>query len=129
MNPPRVLIVMAAQWQRALIRAALRNAGYDAVGVVDMKEAVAHPVDEPRRGPVQLLIIDQGALQGPDDPSLDQLLKKHPGSAPLLLESAFHPSLPGEGSHVLRHPVTIADIVATTQRLLPLPSPVAHPLD
>jgi CheY-like chemotaxis protein len=129
MNPPRVLIVMAAQWQRALIRAALRDAGYDAVGAVDMAEALSHPAEEPRRGPVRLLILDQRAIQGPDDPSLDQLLRQHPEAVTLILESAFHPSVQGTWQHVLRHPVTIAEIVQTTQQLLPLPSTVTHPID
>jgi CheY-like chemotaxis protein len=129
MNPPRVLIVMAAQWQRALIRAALRDAGYDAVGAVDMAEALSHPAEEPRRGPVRLLILDQGAIQGPDDPSLDQLLRQHPEALTLILESTFHPSVQGTWQHVLRHPVTIAEIVQTTQQLLPLSSTVTHPID
>jgi CheY-like chemotaxis protein len=129
MNPPRVLIVMAAQWQRALIRAALRNAGYDAVGAADMAEALSHPVEEKRRGPVRLVLLDQGSVQGSDDPAVVQLLQRHPGSVSLLLESAFHPSPQGSWEHVLRHPVTIAEIVTAAQRLLPLPAPVAHPLD
>jgi CheY-like chemotaxis protein len=129
MNPPRVLIVMAAQWHRALIRAALRNAGYDAVGTVDLAEALSHPTEEERRGPVGVVILDRDALPGADDSPVAQLLQKHPGSVPLLLESAFHPSVEGSWPHVLKHPVRIADIVATTQRLLPLPAPVAHPLD
>jgi hypothetical protein len=129
MDTPRVLIVMAAQWHRALIRAALRNAGYDAVGAADLTEALSYPAQEERRGPVRLLILDQSAVQGADDPTVGQLVSKHPGSVPLLLESAFHPSVQGSWEHVLRHPVTIADIVATTQQLLPLPAPVAHPLD
>ena len=129
MNPPRVLIVMAAQWQRALIRAALRNAGYDAVGTVDLADALSHPTDEERRGPVGVIILDRDAVPGPDDPSVRQLLQKHPGSVPLLLESAFHPSVEGAWPHVLKHPVTIAEIVAETQQLLPLPTAAPHSID
>src|SRR4051812_45044558 len=46
----RVLIVMAAQWPRALIRAALQETGYDALGARDLDEALTYPVDEAGRG-------------------------------------------------------------------------------
>jgi len=128
MSAPRVLIVMDAQWHRALIRAALRNAGYDAVGAVDLAEALTHPTQEERRGPVRLIILDQPAVQGPDDPSLRQLLQQHPEANTLVLESAFLPSIEGEWQKVLRHPVTVAEIVQTTQQLLPLPI-AHHPID
>lgn len=127
MEAPRVLIVMAAQWPRALIRAALREAGYDALGAPDLTEALSYPEAEPRRGPVRLIILDQGTIEGVGDALLAELLSRHPGALTLVLESAFHPSVQGPWQHVLRHPVAIADIVSTTQRLLPLPA--AHPMD
>jgi CheY-like chemotaxis protein len=127
MNAPRVLIVMAAQWHRALIRAALREAGYDALGAPDLTEALSYPQAEHRRGPVQLIILDQGVIGRADDALLAELLRRHSDPTTLVLESAFHPSVQGSWQHVLRHPVSIADIVSTAQKLLPLPA--AHPMD
>jgi hypothetical protein len=125
--PPRVLIVQAAQWPRALLRAALRQEGYDALGARDLREALAHPEAEGDRGPVGLIILDREVLA--DSDALAELLKRYRNPVTLVLESAFHPSVQGPWQHVLRHPVTIADIVSTTQQLLPLPSPASHPID
>lgn len=126
--PPRVLIVQAAQWPRALLRAALRQEGYDALGARDLSEAMTYPESEERRGPVRLIIVDQEGLAGQDS-SLAELLSRHEGALLLVLESAFRPSGQASWPHVLRHPVTIADIVRTTQQLLPLSSAVANPID
>jgi hypothetical protein len=128
-NTPRVLIVMPAQWPRALIRAALRDAGYDALGARDLNEALSYPAVEDDRGPVGLIILDQEAMQAPEDSKASQLMGQHPEARTLVLESAFRPSTQGSWEHVLRHPVTITDIVAKTQQLLPLPAPAVHPID
>jgi hypothetical protein len=128
-NTPRVLIVMPAQWPRALIRAALREAGYDALGARDLNEALSYPAVEDDRGPVGLIIIDQEAMQDPEDSTVSQLRHQHPDARTLVLESAFRPSTQGSWEHVLRHPVTIADIVQITQQLVPLPSAATHPID
>jgi CheY-like chemotaxis protein len=125
--PPRVLIVQAAQWPRALLRAALRHEGYDALGARDLREALAYPEAEDDRGPLGLIILDRDVLG--DNAAVAQLLKRYPTALTLVLESAFHPPVQEPWQHVLRHPVTIADIVSTTQQLLPLPSPAAHPID
>ncbi|HEY3013024.1 MAG TPA: hypothetical protein VGJ36_09775 [Gemmatimonadales bacterium] len=119
---------MAAQWPRALLRAALRQEGYDALGARDLGEALSYPEVEEKRGPVRLLILDQDLLRGNDE-LVAELLGRHHDALTLVLESAFHPSISGAWSQVLRHPVTIADISKTTQELLPLPSEAAHPLD
>jgi hypothetical protein len=127
-TPPRVLIVQAAQWPRALLRAALRHEGYDALGARDLKEALAYPEEEDERGPVRLIILDQDVFEGHDS-LLAELRGRHGDALTLALESAFHPSIAGSWQRVLRHPVTIADIVHTTQDLLPLPATAVHPID
>lgn len=126
--PPRVLIVQVAQWPRALLRAALRHEGYDALGAPDLAEALAYPQSEAKRGPVRLIILDQEVLEGHDS-LLAELLGRHRDALTLVLESAFHPSVAGSWQRVLRHPVTIADIVHTVQELLPLPAATTHPLE
>src|SRR4051794_25621490 len=71
----RVLIVMRAHWPRALIRATLREAGYDALGARDLDEALTYPAKEAARGSVRLILLDQRAVSGKDDPRLRQLLE------------------------------------------------------
>ena len=129
METPRVLIVMAAQWPRALLRAALRHEGYDALGARDLREALSYSDEEEReRGPVRLIILDREVLEGHDS-FLAELLERHRDALRLVLESAFHPSVEGAWQRVIRHPATIADIVETTRELLPLPPAAAHPID
>jgi hypothetical protein len=129
MKTPRVLIVMADQWPRALIRAALRQAGYDALGAPDLREALGYTVEEDQRGPVRLIILDQSILRGPNDKLAGELVDRHAGALTLVLESALHPSVEGVWHRVIRHPATIADIVETARELLPLPPAAAHPID
>jgi hypothetical protein len=123
----RILIVMAAQWPRALLRAALREAGYDALGARDLDEALTYPVDEGERGPVRLILLDQEAVQGKEDRRLLDLLEKHPVADPVLLRGAFQPSLPGPWREVVQHPISIAELAETIRQLLPPPSHAMHP--
>jgi hypothetical protein len=126
--PPRVLIVQTAQWPRALLRAALRHEGYDALGARDLKEALSYSDEEIERGPVRLIIFDRDVLEGHDS-LVAELTGRYQDALTLLLESAFHPSVEGSWPRVLHHPVTIADIVRTVQDLVPLPSGPVQPVD
>ena len=126
--PPRVLIVQAAQWPRALLRAALRHEGYDALGARDLPEAISLTETETERGRLGLIILDQDILPA-GEAGLKQLLSRHHDPLTLILESAFHPSVEGTWPNVLRHPVTIAEIIKKTQELVPIPSAAAHPVD
>jgi hypothetical protein len=110
------------------LRAALRHEGYDALGARDLKEALSYPEEEAERGPVRLIILDQEVLEGHDS-LLGELVGRHRDALTLVLESAFHPPVAAAWQRVLRHPVTIADIVRTTQELVPLPSTAAHPIE
>jgi hypothetical protein len=119
---------MADQWPRALVRAELREAGYDAMGARDFDEAMTYPRDEAGRGPVRLVILDQAVLERGDDPRLKELLRRHSDAETLLIAGAFQPPFPGSWRQVLRHPTTIAEIVQAAQQLLPPPA-ATHPLD
>jgi hypothetical protein len=111
------------------LRAALRHEGYDALGARDLKEALLYSDEEEReRGPVRLIIFDRDVLEGHDS-LVAKLTGRYPEALAMVLESAFHPSVEGSWPRVLRHPVTIADIVQTVQELVPLASPAVHPLD
>ena len=127
-NSARILIVMADQWPRALLRAELREAGYDALGARDLNEAAAYPREEAGRGPVQVIILDQSVIPSSSDPGLLALLQTHPKAQTVLVAGAFQPTLSGPWAQVLRHPTSIAEISRTAQQLLPPPA-ATHPLD
>jgi hypothetical protein len=121
---------MPAQWPRALIRAELREAGYDAVGARDLLEALGTP-DAP--GPFRLILLDQSALSD-GDPAvlrelLDRLVSRHDGTRVLLLAGTTHEAPEGPRLQVLRRPKSISDIVAAIGRAVPLPEGERQPLD
>jgi len=126
--PPKVLIVMAEQWPRAQLRAALREAGYDALGASDLDEALTYPAVERGRGPVRLVVLDQAVLQGGREAALPGLLRHHGEPATLLLASVMAVPPSGPWSQVLQRPASIADIMRAVQALLELPA-TAHPID
>jgi hypothetical protein len=112
--PPRVLIVMPDQWPRALLRADLREAGYDAVGTRNLSSAQRIRPEEPDRGPVRLVVVDQSALGEAGDDQLARPTVASPG---------------GTWRRVLRRPVSVGEIVDAAQTLLPLPPQDRHPVD
>jgi hypothetical protein len=120
---------MAAHWPRALIRAALREAGYDALAAPNLEEALSYPAREAGRGTVRLIILDHAVIEPDRDSRLCHLLARHPEALTLVLQSAFGPSFTRAWPHILRHPVTIAEIVRTTEQLLPLPATSGQPID
>src|ERR1700682_6312362 len=75
--PPRVLLVMAEQWPRALPRAALREVGFDAVGTRTLGSALRVNPDEPDRGPIGLVILDQSVLGDDADGQLAELVARN----------------------------------------------------
>jgi DNA-binding response OmpR family regulator len=125
--PPRVLIVMRDQWRRALLRAALREVGYDAIGARDARDALLVRLNVPGRGPVRLVIIDQSAFAGGG--AAGALASRYPGASTLLLARATIAQLEGAWSRVLRRPFSIDDVVVAAESALPLPTALQHPLD
>ena len=126
--PPRVVIVMRDQWRRAMLRAALRAIGYDAIGVRDLGEALLVPADVSDRGKVRLVIVDQTAFAGGGGvPAAVQ--QRYPAAATILLGRATVAAPQGEWTSVLRRPFTVDDIVSATEALLPLPDALRHPID
>lgn len=129
--PPRILLVMPDQWPRALLRAELRERGYDAAGARDLMEALSEGGSA--GGPVGLSLIDQEALAEGDAGLLHELVNRlvahHPGAAVVLLAGTMHKEPEGPWQQVLRRPMSISDIVAAVQRAVPLPPGEQHPLD
>jgi hypothetical protein len=128
-TPPRVLIVMPEQWPRALLRSALREAGYDAVGTRNPSSALRVPPAMPGRAPVRLIVVDQGVLDPGSDRRLSRLLTAHDEPATMLLARSTSTTPSGPWRRVLRRPVSVAEIVDAVQQILPLPAEGRHPVD
>lgn len=123
--PPRVLIVSGDHWPRALLRAELEEEGYDAIGTRDLAGALHYPAVQSGRGPVRLLIIDQTVLEEEEDEqaaeaALDHLRSTHPAAGFLLLARGTGEPAPGRWDVVLSRPVTIGEVVAKVQELVPI---------
>jgi hypothetical protein len=134
--PPRLLLVMPEQWPRALLRAALREVGYDALGAPGLAGALRYRAAVPGRGAVRLVLVDQAVLQGEEAfPLLTTLLHRHKDPAAMLLaRAAPMPGLPEKAeppawARIIRRPVSIEGIVAAVRELLPLPRGSSRPID
>jgi hypothetical protein len=119
--PPRVVVAMAEQWPRALLRAALLEAGYDAVGARSVAEALAQGRGDPERDPIKLLVVDRPVLVGAER-FLEELVSLHGRPICLLVAPAGEVAPEGPWREVLRRPVSIGEIVEAVRRHLPLAS-------
>jgi len=125
---PRVLIIMSDQWPRALIRAALREVGYDAIGARNTEEARRYRAIEAGRGAVRLLVADHdAATRGHDE--LREIMAAHRNPPVLLVAHATRDVPEGPWSRVMRRPVSVADVVTAVQSLLPLAEEARRPVD
>jgi hypothetical protein len=123
---PRVLLVLPDQWPRALLRAELREEGYDAVGARSLEEALVYRPEVPERGPVRLLLVEGDAVgEGP----LADLLARHGNPPAVVLVHAGQEIAPGPWARVIRRPVSIADLARVVRELVPLRGGTARPLD
>jgi hypothetical protein len=120
---------MPEQWPRALLRSALRETGYDAVGTRTLSSALRVPVTMPGRGPVRLLVVDQAALDGDAGDRLERLLASHDHPATMLLARSTSATPAGTWDSVLRRPVSVAEISSAVQSMLPLPVEERSALD
>jgi hypothetical protein len=119
---------MPDQWRRALLRAALREAGYDAIGARDMVDAARYRAIEAGRGTVDLVLVDQDATPNSMD-DLRDILASHHDPPAVLLGHATHAPPEGPWSLVVRRPLSVADIVSEVESQLPLPAEARHPVD
>src|SRR6058998_4234200 len=133
MCPPRILIMSPDRRSRALLRAELREAGYDAIGASSLTTTLRYPPDEPDRGPVRLFIVDGDAAAAPA--LLERTRARYPGSRFLLIRSGAAaappdpPDPPRPWQRVLRRPITIGEIVAAARELVPLPPELQVSID
>ncbi|GIX49282.1 MAG: hypothetical protein KatS3mg131_3493 [Candidatus Tectimicrobiota bacterium] len=120
MPAPRVLLVWDEHWPRALLRAQLLEEGYDAIGVPNWALAMRCPTEEPGRGPVRLILIDQALAEQRPPRVVEALRGLHPQAKVVLLARGFGPLPPGRWDRIIRRPVSIGQVVAVVKDLVPL---------
>ena len=126
--PPRVLLVMPEQWPRALLRAALREVGYDAIGTRTVRGARTLLTSGEGRGPVRLILLDQDALTDDAQIELDKLRRTSNASLVLLAPATRRVS-EGGWTGVLRRPLTVGELAQAIERLVPLSPATRRPID
>jgi DNA-binding response OmpR family regulator len=127
--PPRILLVMPAQWPRALLRAALREVGYDASGTRALKAAIHQAASDSARGPVRLVVIDQDALTEEDGHHLEDLRGRTSGAPIVLLAPVTRRVREGPWTRVIHRPTSLAALVQAIETLIPLPPGARQPID
>ena len=133
--PPRVLVIDPEQWPRSLLRATLRERGYDAVGTRSVESALRIPVHAPERGPVEVLLFDQQALRDAEveiaRANVTALFDRYPTAARVLLArvNVLPPILSRPWTLILRRPLTVEEIVSAIEALRPLNRDARKPLD
>ena len=119
---------MVEQWPRALLRAALREAGYDAAGTRSLGGALRVAEPAPGRGATGLIMLAQDAYTDADRLDLERL--RSATQAPvLLIAPAGREVEDGPWVGVIRRPVSIGELVRTVENLIPLPPNARHPID
>lgn len=127
--PPRILLVMPAQWPRALLRASLREVGYDASGTRDLKAALYQASPNSARGPVRLVVLDQEALAEDDGSDLEALRSRTFAAPIVLLAPVTRRVRDGPWTRVIRRPTSIAALVQEIETLIPLVPGARRPID
>jgi hypothetical protein len=120
---------MPAQWPRALLRAALREVGYDASGTRALRGALYQAAPDPTRGPLRLVLVDQDALTDDEEPYLDKLRERISDALIVLLAPVTRSAREGPWTRVIRRPIRIADVVQLIETLVPLGPGVRPPTD
>jgi len=117
---------MPDQWPRALLRAALREVGYDASGT-RVPGMVHRQMTEAGRGPLRLAVVEQEAVSDPDERDLQAL--RSAGIPIVLLAPSVLRMREGPWAEVLRRPFSIGDVVQVVERLVPLDPEARRPVD
>ncbi len=128
MPAPRIIILSDEQWARAGLRAELREHGYDAIGAPDVERAERYVLPNPDRGPVRLVIADQGVM---DARTIDTLARWRTalGARILLMAHATRAVPPGPWDEVVHRPVSMGEVEERVRALVPLATNEQRPLD
>lgn len=127
--PPRVLVVSQDQWPRALLRALLVEEGWDAIGARTLAEALGVPAEEPGRGPVACVVVDQSALEAPpagggsmqertSTSPLAELRTRLGGPPVVLLARGTVPPPSGPWTEVVRRPASVDRVADAVRRVV-----------
>jgi hypothetical protein len=120
--------VLRDQWPRALLRAALREVGYDAAGTRTLTGALRLAEPETGRGAVGLILLGREAFSAEERPDLERL--RTTTQAPILFLAGTGSDIEdGPWTLVLRRPISVGELVRAIERVLPLPSGAQHPID
>jgi hypothetical protein len=119
MREPRVIIAMPDQWPRALLRAALLEIGYDAIGTRTLAGVSRYLAPVPDRGDVGAVVVDVAAVGAADADALADLCARRAGVPVLLLDSALTATPAGCWTQIMRRPFSIDDVVRAVAALVP----------
>ena len=120
---------MPEQWPRALLRATLREGGYDASGTLTLEGALYQLAPDPERGPVRLVVLDQEALAEEEWRRLKEIQIRAPEASLLLLAPRTRSVPEGPWATIVQRPTSIAELVGVIERLVPLPRQLRHPIE
>jgi hypothetical protein len=119
---------MHDQWSRAMLRAALRETGYDASGTRSLAGALRLAEPDAARGPVGLIVLGHEAFSPEERPELERL--RATTQAPILvIAGTGSATSDGPWSRVLRRPISVGELVRAIESVIPLPFEARHPID
>ena len=109
-----VVFIVSREWDlRGAVRAELREAGIDALGletIEDLARMIARGIAP------SLVVLDGAQLH---DPETRQALQNIASRVPLLVvDSRLNPAPPLPGAKILRRPVQVKEIVACALQML-----------
>lgn len=108
----KTVLVVGRDWKfRALLRAQLREEGYDALGFETLEEAAAQLGQGAE--PAALIFDTTGALPGSFPARLAELAER----LPVLVLAAADESFPAGAAQVRRRPLRLEEIVAAVKSL------------
>jgi hypothetical protein len=112
----RVLIIVPDHWTRVLLRAELLEHSFDTVGASSIKAALnLTTADE--RGPIRVVLLDEGALSTGDETLLESLVTRYENAPIVLLASAFSEPRVGPFRRIVRRPTSIQALVNLVHEL------------
>lgn len=106
-----MLVVSPRHWERAFLRAQLRELGYDAVGATAVASALRVAPEAPGRGGVAVVVLDQAALEASGPHDVAARLRSRFAGAKLLLLARATAAPAGDWDLVLRRPVRVGEVV------------------
>jgi DNA-binding NtrC family response regulator len=109
----KTIFVVGWEWRfRALLRAQLREQGYDAQGFETLAEAAEALVSAPAPALVVFDTTDSDAAE------TATYLREWAGRLPVVLIAGTQEEVPSGAAHVLRRPATIGQITTLVAELL-----------